>query len=249
MVIKILNFLYFNNFFRLAVYASKFFSLFNEKIKKRISFYKHFKKRKRNFSKDILKVLYNPRVFIINFPENTKNIIHQVYKYEKLYKKNEFSNDGHIAVFQSEHNLHKDPKFKKISIKLAKFINLKLQKFFNYKKLTIDRLWFVITNNAGIIKKHSHFNADYSGVLYLNVENNTENRNGLQLYNPLEYLEIIRFSINENLFNIEVINEKKILLKPRKNDLIIFNSYLEHSVNNENSTISERISLPFDLIF
>ena len=207
------------------------------------------KKEKKNFTKDILEILYNPRVFIINFPENTEKIINQIYKYEKLYKKNEFSNDGHIEVFQSEHNLHKNPKFQEISNELEKFINSKLQKFFNYKKLTIDKLWFVITKNSGIIKKHSHFNSDYSGVFYLNVEENVENSNGLKLYNSFENLEIFRYSVSNKQFNIEVTNEKTLLLKPSKNDLIIFNSFLEHSVDNQDSKISERISLPFDLVF
>jgi len=246
---KILNFLYFKNYFRLAVYFSKLFALFDNKIKKRISFYNYFKKRKKNFSKDILEILYNPKVFIIKFPENTEKIINQIYKYDKLYKKNEFSNDGHVEVYQSEHNLHQKSEFYEISNKLEKFINSKLKDFINYNKLKVDKLWFVITKNSGIIKKHSHFNSDFSGAFYLNVEENKENRNGLKLYNYLENLEIFSYSVSENKFNIDVTSEKTLLLKPNKNDLIIFNSYLEHSVDNENSKINERISLPFDLIF
>uniref|UniRef100_UPI003F8738AD TIGR02466 family protein n=1 Tax=Candidatus Pelagibacter sp. HIMB1521 TaxID=3413344 RepID=UPI003F8738AD len=188
-------------------------------------------------------------VFIIKFPENTENIINEIYKYEKLYKKNEFSNDGHIGVYQSEHNLHQNPAFEEISNKLEKFINLKLQKFINYNKLKIDKLWFVVTKNSGIIKRHSHFHSEFSGAFYLNVEENNENSNGLKLYNTLENLEILSYSVGESKFKIKkVTNEKTILLKPNKNDLIIFNSYLEHSVSNDNSKISERISLPFDLI-
>lgn len=249
MINKILNFLYYKNYFRLAVYFSKFFSLFDNNIKKRISFYNYFKKRKKIFRKDTLEILCNPKVFIIKFPENTEKIINQIYKYDKLYKKNQFSNDGHVEVYQSEHNLHQNPEFQEISNKLEKFINSKLQKFINFNKLTVDKLWFVITKNSGIIKKHSHFNSDFSGAFYLNVEEDTENRNGLKLYNTLENLEIFSYSLSGNQFNIEVTNEKTLLLKPKKNDLIIFNSYLEHSVDNENSKINERISLPFDLIF
>ena len=249
MINKILNFLYYKNYFRLAVYFSKFFSLFDNNIKKRISFYNYFKKRKKIFRKDTLEILFNPKVFIIKFPENTEKIINQIYKYDKLYKKNQFSNDGHVEVYQSEHNLHQNPEFQEISNKLEKFINSKLQKFINFNKLTVDKLWFVITKNSGIIKKHSHFNSDFSGAFYLNVEEDTENRNGLKLYNTLENLEIFSYSLSGNQFNIEVTNEKTLLLKPKKNDLIIFNSYLEHSVDNENSKINERISLPFDLIF
>ena len=249
MIGKVLNFLYFKNYFRLAVYFSKFFSLFDHNIKKRISFYNFFKKRKKTFRKDILEILFNPKVFIIKFPENTETIINQIYKYDKLYKKNKFSNDGHVEVYQSENNLHQNPEFEEVSNKIEEYINSKLEKFVNYNKLTIDKLWFVITKKSGIIKKHSHFNSDFSGAFYLNVEENRENNNGLKLYNSLENLEIFSYSVSENQFKIEVTNEKTLLLKPNKNDLIIFNSYLEHSVDNENSRINERISLPFDLIF
>ena len=166
-----------------------------------------------------------------------------------MYKSNEFSNDGHLEVYQSEHNLNENPNFTEISKNLEKFVNLKLQNFTNYKKLKIDKLWFVITKDSGIIKKHSHFNSDFSGAFYLNVEDNNKNNNGLKLYNINENIEIYRYSTNENSFNIEVSKEKTLLIKPRKNDLIIFNSYIEHSVENKNAKINERISLPFNLVF
>ena len=42
---------------------------------------------------------------------------------------------------------------------------------------------------------------------------------------------------------------KKRKIKYKKNELIIFNSYLEHGVENNNLKEDDRISLPFDLIF
>ena len=112
MINKILNFLYFKNYFRLAIYFSKFFSLFDNKIKKRISFYNYFKKKKKicQFS------LHIPSIYN-NFPNDADKIINQIYNYEKLYKANEFSNDGHLEVYQSEHNLNENlilPKYQKI---------------------------------------------------------------------------------------------------------------------------------------
>ena len=95
----------------------------------------------------------------------------------------------------------------------------------------------MITKDSGIIKKHSHFNSDFSGAFYLNVEENNKNNNGLKLYNINENIEIYRYSTNENSFNIEVSKEKTLLIKPRKNDLIIFNSYIEHSVENKNAKL------------
>ena len=249
MINKILNFFYLNNCFRFAIYFLKILSFFDNTYKKKISFYNYFKKRKKRYEKQILQILRIPRVFIINFPNDADKIINQIYNYEKLYKSNEFSNDGHLEVYQSEHNLNENPNFTEISENLEKFVNLKLQNFTSYKKLKIDKLWFVITKDSGIIKKHSHFNSDFSGAFYLNVEENNKNNNGLKLYNINENLEIYRYSNNENKFNVEVSKDKTLLIKPSKNDLIIFNSYIEHSVENKNAKINERISLPFNLVF
>lgn len=40
-----------------------------------------------------------------------------------------------------------------------------------------------------------------------------------------------------------------ILFKLKINDIIIFNSFIEHSVDNKTLNNVDRISLPFDLIF
>lgn len=246
---KILDLLYLNNCFRLAIYFLKIFSFFNNHYKNKLLFFNYFKKRKKKFDKQILQILRTPRVFIIKFPNDTQNIINKIYNYEELYKKNEFSNDGHYNVYQSEHNLNKDHNFFEISRDLESFINFKLKKFIKDKKLRIYKLWFVITKDSGLIKRHSHFNSEFSGIYYLNVEKNHEDNNGLKLYNDFENLEIYRYSEKENKFNLELIEKKILLIKPSKNDLIIFNSYIEHSVENKNSKINDRITLPFDLIF
>ena len=74
--------MYFKNYFRLAVYFSKFFSLFDQNIKKRISFYNYFKKRKKAFRKDILEILFNPKVFIKKRLAEVPNLVCN-YKFAK----------------------------------------------------------------------------------------------------------------------------------------------------------------------
>jgi hypothetical protein len=54
---------------------------------------------------------------------------------------------------------------------------------------------------------------------------------------------------NYELEKEHIIKDENYIFKPKVNDLIIFNSYLEHSVENNNSKTSNRISLPFDLEF
>lgn len=246
---KLLNFFYFNNHFKLAAYSSKILSIFNSKYKKKIDFFNYFKKRKKKYSQENLKLLYQPKIFILKFSFNVDEIVKQIYNYNKLYQKNQYTNDGHTNVYQSEHNLEKNEKFKKLSNKLQTFINQRLQDYIINNKLKISKLWFVITKKMGFIKKHSHFNSDFSGVFYLNIEETEEKDGGLKIYNPMENIEILKFSEDKNVFIKTICTEKNYIFKPKKNDLIIFSSYLEHSVHNMSSKLTDRISLPFDLTF
>ena len=246
---KLLNFFYFNNHFKLATYSSKILSIFNNKYKKKIDFFNYFKKRKKKYSQENLKLLYQPKIFILKFSFNIDEIVKQIYNYDKLHQKNQYTNDGHTNVYQSEHNLEKNDKFENLSNELQAFINQRLQDYIINNKLKISKLWFVITKKMGFIKKHSHFNSDFSGVFYLNVEETEEKDGGLKIYNPMENIEILKFSEDKNVFIKTVCTEKNFIFKPTKNDLIIFNSYLEHSVHNISSKLTDRISLPFDLIF
>ena len=246
---KLLNFLYFNNHFKLATYSSKILSIFNSKYKKKIDFFNYFKKRKKKYSQENLKLLYQPKIYIQKFSFDIDEIVKQIYNYDKLYQKNQYTKDGHTNIYQSEHNLEKNEKFEKLSNELQDFINQRLQDHINNNKLKISKLWFVITKKMGIIKKHSHFNSDFSGVFYLKIEESKEIDGALIIYNPMKNIEILEFSDEKNMFIKTVCTEKNYTFKPTKNDLIIFNSYLEHSVNNKNISNIDRISLPFDLIF
>ena len=246
---KLLNFLYFNNYFKLATYSSKILSIFNNKYKKKIDFFNYFKKRKKKYSQENLKLLYQPKIYIQKFSFDIDEIVKQIYNYDKLYQKNQYTKDGHTNIYQSEHNLEKNEKFEKLSNELQDFINQRLQDDINNNKLKISKLWFVITKKMGIIKKHSHFNSDFSGVFYLKIEESKEIDGALIIYNPMKNIEILEFSDEKNMFIKTVCTEKNYTFKPTKNDLIIFNSYLEHSVNNKNTSNIDRISLPFDLIF
>lgn len=249
MISNLINFLYLNNFFRIIVNILKFLSIFDKKYKEKIFFFNFFKKRKKNYTKDILKILYEPKIFIFSFPYNVDYIVDRIYSYENLYKKNQFDNDGHTSVYQSDHNLEKHSNFLKISSELEEFINNNLMNIFNNKKLKINKMWFVITKSLGVINKHSHLNSDFSGALYLNVDENDLTNDGLTVYNYFENIEIYKFSEEKKEFLKSKCQDKIFTLKPKKNDLIIFNSYIEHGVNNENSKNIDRISLPFNLIF
>ena len=65
----------------------------------------------------------------------------------------------------------------------------------------------------------------------------------------MQNIEIYSYSKEKKSFQKSINRKKIFVLRPNKNDLIIFNSYVEHSVMNKNSKIVDRISLPFDMIF
>ena len=242
------KFFYLSNFFRLAVYFSKLISIFSKKERKRTSFYNFFKKRKRHFDKDLLTVFYRPKIFIFNHDFETKDVLDNIYNYENLFEVNKFTNDGHKNVFQSEHNLNKKKEFIDTYKSIKNFVSKNITNIFNSKKINLIKMWFVITKQSGIINKHSHFDSDLSGVLYLKVNLNSSN-SGLEIFNPLGEMDIYKYNVSLNKIEKSIFTGDKYLFIPKNNDLIIFNSYLEHSVQNKDPNIADRISLPFDLIF
>ena len=94
-MIKIIYFLYLNNFFRTCILLSRIFSLFDEKYKNQIHLYRFLKKKKIKIKKKILQIIYQPKIFIINLKINKKEILNKIYKYENLNLRNEFSYHGH----------------------------------------------------------------------------------------------------------------------------------------------------------
>ncbi len=245
---KILFYLYLRGFFRICIFILRIKSIYNKNYKQKISFYRYFKKKK-NYKKELLKIAYQPKVFIFNLPFDTKKLIKKIYNYEMLYLDNQKINDGHKKIYQSKDDLNKRIEFSKITTYMEKFINKKVSKYIQFKKLKLIKMWIVITKNFGIMKKHSHFNADFSGVLYVKVDSNKNYKGGLKIHNVMQNIEIYTYSKKEKKFQKKINRKKSFILKPNKNDLILFNSYIEHSVINKNSRVVDRISLPFDMVF
>lgn len=238
------------NHFRLSYYIFKSLTFFNrEKYYPYCNLANFLKKRKSKYNQNILKEFIKPRLFIFNIELDTQDIINKIYDYEDIFKKNEFTKDGHENIYQSEHTLNKKEEFKQLSQKLEVLLNLNLSNFFNDIKIKIHKMWFVITQDKGIIKKHSHFDSDLSGVLYLKVDENPQDKLGsLKIYNIFKNLEVLKYNDNEKKFNVSKVNEEYFYFTPKLNSLIIFNSYIEHSVENSSSN-NDRISLPIDCKF
>ena len=247
--IKILDILYFNNLFRLAKIFINILSFFNKKYYYQKDFYHFFKKRNKTFSKDILKKLKIPKVFIFNIDPIDDQILNNIYSFKNINKKNEYSLHGHLNVYQSEHNLNDDPKYKNLTSQLEIETNRKIIQFYlsNYK-IFLKKIWFVITKKSGFIQKHCHFDSDLSGVYYIKVNENY-NSGLLKIYNKYNYIEIYKFLKNSDNYKKEIYSEEHFYFTPKQNDIIIFNSYVEHSVKTNSDLKEDRISIPFDLIF
>ena len=248
MLEKLLYFLYLNNFFRICIFLSKIISLFDKKYRNQASFFNYFKKKRKKIKRSTLKILYKPKIFIFRLKYQKKaELIKKIYEYENFNPQNKFSNDGHKNVYQSDHNLNKDKNFKKISLLIEKFINDNISNIINSRKLLIVSMWFVVTKKTGFIKRHSHLNSDFSAIYYLKTDKNYSKLDGLKIYNNFKSIKIYEYNYSKNKFVINNFKKKFLLFKPKSDDLIVFNSYIEHSVSNHYSKIFKRISLPFDL--
>ena len=166
---KILFFFYLRGYFRTCIFILNIASIFDKKYKDKISFYRYFKKKKK-YKKELLKIVHQPKIFIFNFPYDSKKLIQKIYNYDLLYLDNQKINDGHKKVYQSKDNLNKKKEFREISKFMESLINKYISKYIQSKNLKLIKMWIVITKNLGVMRKHSHFNSDFSGVLYVKVD-------------------------------------------------------------------------------
>ena len=248
---QIFNYLLINNNFKTGYYLCKLLGLINVNYKANSMLFNFFKKRKKNYSENLIKNLVNPKIFIINVDIDNEELLRKIYSDKKLYTKNNFSSDGHYNIYQSEHNINLDFNFKKITSLLSSILNKKILSYFSethYLKLT--KMWYVITKKLGVIKKHNHLSSDLSGVLYLKVDEYSKNNEGaLKIFNINNHIDIYTFDrINCSFIKKYNCVDDFFYFNPKKNDLIVFNSFLEHTVNNSKKN-EDRISIPFDTEF
>lgn len=167
---------------------------------------------------------------INNFPKNTNSY------------KNKNKN-----TYQSDHDIHHHALFKNFASFLENYLNkiiLPHYQISNYK-FTINKMWFVISSQNGKINPHNHMDGHISGVLY--PESNWLSGNGLTIYNPFK--KIIRFEYtNEKLISEKDIGSMTCKESSNTNTMIIFDSFLMHSVNKVKlkSELYKRVSIAWD---
>ena len=190
---------------------------------------------------------YPPSIYNTKINRNI-NILDEIFKYQKQFPTNRYSDKKQINIYkyyQSEHNLHLLDQFKDLKIFLEKHINDNIFKaFFGElkKKIYINKMWFVISSKGVKLAKHNHSEGVFSGILYLKVPNQHKQVGQLILSNPQKNINLINQNIDQKIIH----KNNEIIIEPINNNLIVFNSYIKHSVENQ-ATTEDRISLPFDL--
>jgi len=106
-------------------------------------------------------------------------------------------------------------------------------------KLEIVTSWSNVTLKSASHHVHNHKNSILSGVFYL-----SDNNSALRFYNPFEIYEAFDLNNYDNL-DYHSFNSKFWDITPLKNTLIVFPSWLDHGVVEQEND-SERISLAFN---
>jgi len=221
-------------------------SLFNKTENCPKKYFNNFFTNNRNIQDDFLN-FYPPQVSSIIIDHNF-NLDDSIFKIINENPTNSFSDNKQIKIYkyyQSEHNLHNQKDFRELTKFIEDYLNNNLIKYY-FKKMTkgrfiINKMWFVKSRKGIELASHNHPEGVISGILYYKVPAGNDPGN-LVIQNPRSNI-----IINSNIKNYKI-HEKKIIIKPENNNLVVFNSYLEHSVNNQRAD-EYRISIPWDAEF
>ena len=112
------------------------------------------------------------------------------------------------------------------------------------KELTLDNMWFNISNYGGFNVAHKHPGCILSGVYYVDVR---ETQGDLYVDNP----NTVDYDWNRDVSIYEDISDNAIATNnwsfvPKEGDLYLFPSWAKHGVT-PNTTKNNRISISFNL--
>lgn len=167
---------------------------------------------------------------------------HQLYLEKGIYQEYRSTRDA----FQSQDDIHNHPLFKE-------FFDVVLQGFGevvckDYQIVVEDRpnlfvkkAWINVNPTGGYNVIHNHPNAFFSGVYYLQAE---ENSGEIVVLNPVgeQGLTIPQQLINKG----SMYTSDRYLYSPKKDLLLLFPAYLNHYVH-PNQSSQERICIAFNI--
>ena len=235
-------------FYKLTNLYNKFIGFLFEENKNLYYKYKFYYRKNKVYDDIFLKNIYPPKVFIIKNINFDKNIFEKIKNYQNKNKSNKYDYAGHINIYQSLHDLNEDKNFNNVRDLVKQIVEKKIIKYYlvDKFKIKIEKLWFTITKKSGKMKKHHHLDGDLSGVFYLKCDS-TSSSGFINLFNYQNNLKLYEANNIDENFKEKKFSGKKFMYKPQDGDLLIFDSYVDHEVDNSDEINNERISMPCDI--
>ena len=107
------------------------------------------------------------------------------------------------------------------------------------QSININSMWAIINTGGAANHRHQHSNCTISGAYYVRAPKNSGD---IIFYDPRPApVYTYPIAVNPNLLNAQVNG-----ISPKEGALVLFPSYLDHSVN-ENLSNEERIVISFNI--
>jgi uncharacterized protein (TIGR02466 family) len=144
--------------------------------------------------------------------------------------------------WQSEQTLHEREEFQEL-ISCVNHVATSVLRFLRigYELIEITACWATVLAKGAPHKIHSHPNNFLSGVYYVRVHPGSDTIN---FHDPRRQTYVIRPPVTE----LTAENTDQVVVRLTNGTLIMFPSYLEHSVDI-NVSENERVSVSFNIMF
>ena len=144
--------------------------------------------------------------------------------------------------WQSEQTLHKRDEFEEL-ISCVSNVTKSILRFLRIgqEDFEITGCWATVLAKGAIHKAHSHPNNYLSGVYYVRIHPGADTIN---FHDPRSQTRVIRPPVVE----LTAENTDQVVVRVTNGTLLMFPSYLEHSVDS-NTSAEERISISFNIMF
>ncbi len=176
--------------------------------------------------------------------DNYKNVNEQMYDYIKSEQSKDQAgiNKSNIKGWHSkDFNLNEDEPQKFISFILPAIEQVMIDMNWEKQKQTakINNMWAIINTGGAANLRHQHGNSTISGAYYVRAPKNSGD---IVFYDPRPAPVYSHPNVtNPNLLNAQVNG-----VSPKEGALVLFPSFLDHSVN-ENLSNNERIVISFNI--
>ncbi len=188
-------------------------------------------------------LLFPTPVWTINL-DNYKDINEQMYTYIKFNQKNDETGISRSNVkgwHSKDFNLNEKEPQSFISFILPAIEQVMNDMNWEKEKQTakINNMWAIINTGGSANLRHQHGNSTISGAYYVRAPINSGD---IVFYDPRP----APVYSHPNILNPNLLNAQVNGINPKEGALILFPSYLDHSVN-ENQSDEERIVISFNI--